>query len=133
LIAQGEVDVNAVVTADVQRQVRAAIAQVGLVGYLAPIKVLLPEDFDYGVIRCAVEAWKIEQAPRITKMMPSAEAVQPTSAFLVDLPCEPLRRWRHQRAIELNHPDWVLFGDGTLRQAGAEAASHKLNCAAFQG
>lgn len=116
LIVQGQVDVNAVVTADVQQQIRAVIEQVGSAGYLAPIKALLPQDFDYGIIRCVVEAWKIEQASVSTEIMRSAEITQLAPAAFNDLPFEPLRRWRHQRAAELNQPDWVLFGDGALRQ-----------------
>ena len=44
LIAQGQVDVHAVVAAEVQQQIRAAIEAVGSVGYLAPLKALLPDD-----------------------------------------------------------------------------------------
>jgi ATP-dependent DNA helicase RecQ len=60
LIAQGKVDVNAVIPADVQQQIRAAIEAVGSVQYLAPIKQRLPEEIDYNVIRCVVNAWLIE-------------------------------------------------------------------------
>jgi ATP-dependent DNA helicase RecQ len=60
-IAEGSLDVNAVVPATVQQQVRAAIAQAGSATYLSPIKALLPEEIDYGPIRCVVEAWKREQ------------------------------------------------------------------------
>jgi ATP-dependent DNA helicase RecQ len=61
LIAQGQVDVNTVIGAKVQHQIRAAIEAVGSVQYLAPIKQRLPEEIDYNVIRCVVEALKREQ------------------------------------------------------------------------
>jgi ATP-dependent DNA helicase RecQ len=61
LIAGGSLDVNAVVPAAVQEQVRAAIAQAGSAAHLAPLKALLPEEIDYGLIRCVVEAWKSAQ------------------------------------------------------------------------
>jgi ATP-dependent DNA helicase RecQ len=61
LIAQGKVDVDTVVAAEVQQQIRATIEQVGSVQYLAPIKQRLPEEIDYNVIRCVVNAWLIEQ------------------------------------------------------------------------
>ncbi len=60
LIAQGQVDVNAAVPADVQQPIRAAIEAVGSVQYLAPVKQRLPEDIDYNVIRCVANAWLIE-------------------------------------------------------------------------
>lgn len=116
LIAQGKVDINMVVPAEVQHKIRAAIEQVGSVGYLAPIKVLLPDEFDYGVIRCVVEAWKIEQALSYKEPVLPADATQPAPIAFNDLPLEPLRHWRHQQAAALNQPDWVLFGDGALRQ-----------------
>ena len=62
LIAQGKVNVDAVVPADVQQQIRAAIDTVGSAQYLAPIKQRLPEDIDYNLIRCVVEAVKRERA-----------------------------------------------------------------------
>jgi hypothetical protein len=42
-------------------QVQAAIAQVGNVSALSPIKARLPQDRSYGQIRCVVEAWKRER------------------------------------------------------------------------
>ncbi len=77
LIAQGKADVNAVVSADVQQQIRAAIEGVGSVQYLAPIKARLPDTIDYNVIRCVVEAVKREQAP------PSDEVIfEPANAIV---------------------------------------------------
>ena len=61
LIAQGKVNVDAVVSAEIQKQIRVAIDAVGSVQYLAPIKQRLPEDIDYNVIRCVAEAIKREQ------------------------------------------------------------------------
>ena len=63
LIAQGQVDVNAVVSAEAQQKIRAAIETIGSMQYLAPIKQRLPEDIDYNVIRCVAEAVKREQTP----------------------------------------------------------------------
>ncbi|MES4787749.1 MAG: hypothetical protein C4294_20230, partial [Nitrospiraceae bacterium] len=57
LIADGRADVNVVMPPDLQKQIRTAIEKADSVGYLAPIKALLPEEIDYGVIRCVVEAW----------------------------------------------------------------------------
>jgi len=60
LITAGRAKIDQVVPVEVQQQVRAAIEEVGAVTYLAPIKSCLPEEIDWGVIRCVVEAWKLE-------------------------------------------------------------------------
>lgn len=114
LIAQGQVDVNRVVPQELQKQIRAAIEQVGSAGYLAPIKARLPEEIDYAQIRCVVEAWKREQgiAPNVSAPLPTVSARTP----LKDLPLEPLREWRRQEAQARGTPDYVLFGDETLRR-----------------
>lgn len=114
LISQGQVDVNRVVPQDLQKQIRAAIDAVGSAGYLAPLKARLPEEIDYSVIRCVVEAWKREQgiAPNVSAPLPTVSARTP----LKDLPLEPLREWRRQEAQARGTPDYVLFGDETLRR-----------------
>ena len=61
LIAVGQVQIDQVVPADVQQQVRAAIQAVGSAEHLAPIKMRLPEEIDYGVIRCVANAWLRER------------------------------------------------------------------------
>jgi ATP-dependent DNA helicase RecQ len=62
LIAQGQVDVNAVVPEPVQAQIREAIERCGSAEFLAPIKALLPEHISYGEIRCVIEANKPMEA-----------------------------------------------------------------------
>ncbi|MBI3734561.1 MAG: RecQ family ATP-dependent DNA helicase [Chloroflexi bacterium] len=61
LIADQQVELDAVVPRDTQEQIRAAIEKAGSAAYLSPIKALLPEEISYEVIRCVVEAWKREQ------------------------------------------------------------------------
>ena len=61
LIAQGRVPIDKVIARGVQAQVRAAIAQVGSTEFLAPIKARLPDEIDYSVIRCVVNAWVREK------------------------------------------------------------------------
>jgi ATP-dependent DNA helicase RecQ len=61
LISEGQAQLDAVVPTDVQTRIRAAIEAVGSVEYLAPIKARLPEEIDYGVIRCVANAWLIER------------------------------------------------------------------------
>jgi ATP-dependent DNA helicase RecQ len=61
LIAEGKVDVNAVIPAAVQAQVRAAAEAEGSLARLAPLKARLPAELGYDVIRCVVEALRREQ------------------------------------------------------------------------
>ena len=87
-------------------------------GYLAPHQsTCCLTTIDYNVIRCVVEAWKIEHSrasPPRTITTEKSRAVQTEAVY--DLPFEPLRRWRHAQATARNLPDWALFGDGALRQ-----------------
>ena len=118
LIAEGQADVSAVITPEMQQPIRAAITQVGSVSFLAPIKALLPAETDYAVIRCVVEAWRREQnipAPAPAAINPSPPN-EPAPSALVDIPFEPLRRWRRQHAASLGQPDYMVFGDDTLRR-----------------
>ncbi len=62
LIAEGQADINTVVPAEIQAQVRAAIAQVGSVQYLSPLKAVLPNAVSYGAIRCVVAAHRRDQS-----------------------------------------------------------------------
>ncbi len=114
LIALGSVDVNHVVPQPLQNEIRAAIEQVGAVGYLAPIKALLLPEVDYGAIRCVTEAWKREQgiAPVVSTPLPTVPATVP----LKDLPLEPLREWRRHEAEARGNPEYYLFSDETLRR-----------------
>ncbi len=61
LITDGQVSINAVVAADLQSQIRAAIESIGSVERLSEIKMRLPDSIDYGVIRCVANAWLVEQ------------------------------------------------------------------------
>ena len=137
LIANGQVSVDAVVPADVQRQVRVAINKVGSAGYLAPIKAILPEDIEYSVIRCVVEAWKREQsvspetAP-VRETEPLSRSTMPPAA-LIDLPFEPLRHWRHTQATALGQPDYYLFGDGALRELAHRRPRTKAELRSISG
>jgi ATP-dependent DNA helicase RecQ len=61
LIMAGRLPVEAIIQEDVQRKIEAVICQAGSTENLYPIKVLLPDDIDYNVIRCVVEGWKLKQ------------------------------------------------------------------------
>jgi ATP-dependent DNA helicase RecQ len=74
LIAERQVDVNRVVTESLQNQIRAAIDAVGSAQYLAPIKARLPEDIEYGVIRCVANAWQLERGELPVTLATAAKA-----------------------------------------------------------
>ncbi len=56
LIERGLLNVERVIPADVQAQIRDAIQRAGKVNSLSTIKALLPETIDYGMIRCVLAA-----------------------------------------------------------------------------
>jgi hypothetical protein len=85
LIALRRVSVNDVIPARVQTLVREAIERVGSVDYLAPIKAKLPEEIEYGVIRCVAEAWKIERGVAPEKPPPSAASDPDRAAYVHNL------------------------------------------------
>jgi ATP-dependent DNA helicase RecQ len=75
LIGEGAMSLSAVAPQAIAAQVRAAIAQVGDVSALAPIKACLPDDISYGQIRCVVEAWRQEQGSKGAEEQGSRESV----------------------------------------------------------
>jgi ATP-dependent DNA helicase RecQ len=137
LIAEERADVNAVVPADVQKQIRAAIEKVGSVGYLTPLKALLPPELDYGVIRCVVEAWKLEQSSTSqtvpAPITPPASEQSNLSTQPMDIPFGPLRRWRRACASALGQPDFYLFSDETLRQLAERRPRTRAELRSFSG
>lgn len=62
LIAEGRLALRAVVSETVELQVRRAVAQVGNVETLAAIKAQLPEDVDFGLIRCVLAQMQRERS-----------------------------------------------------------------------
>ena len=52
LIESGKIDIDKVIPKPVQVRIEGAIQKVGSTQYLFPIKVLLPEEISYEMIRC---------------------------------------------------------------------------------
>ncbi len=71
LIADGRLSIDKVVPGDVRHLVEKAICQVGSVEILYPIKMLLPDEIDYNMIRCVVEAWKRQNTPDSIRLQKS--------------------------------------------------------------
>ena len=66
LISKGVLEISQVISPEVQAQIEAAIQKVGSTQSLTPIKMLLPNEIDYGAIRCVIAAReaKIQFAPQ---------------------------------------------------------------------
>jgi ATP-dependent DNA helicase RecQ len=88
LITAGRVQVESVVPETILNKIEAAIQKVGAVEYLYPIKMALPDEIGYDVIRCAVEGWKLrqgqpaDQPPQATPEPPPAPGEDAVAAFL---------------------------------------------------
>lgn len=111
LIAAGQVDVNAVVPADIQKQIHSVIKTVGSVQQLSALKVHLPETIDYGQIRCVVNAWLREHESPAAPAPPTSAAANADGGELF----ERLRAWRLEKARALGMPPYVIFWDQTLQ------------------
>ncbi|MDL1896018.1 RecQ family ATP-dependent DNA helicase [Anaerolineae bacterium CFX7] len=118
LITQGTVDIDRVVSQELQKQIRAAIDAVGSAQYLAPIKARLPEEIDYGVIRCVANAWLREhgETPPTPSPAPQSITERPPED---DALFVKLRAWRMEQARQENVPPYVVFADETLHELAA--------------
>ncbi|HNT53794.1 MAG TPA: RecQ family ATP-dependent DNA helicase [Anaerolineaceae bacterium] len=88
LIKIGQITLDVAVPKDVQIKVEAAISQIGSIERLYPIKLLLPDELEYNIIRCVVENHKREQTPRAENFKSphnqeiSPQSEDPIAAFL---------------------------------------------------
>jgi len=64
LIERGALALPQVVPPDIQAQIEEAIKQAGAVNSVTPIKMLLPDSIDYGMIRCVIAARQIQRTTR---------------------------------------------------------------------
>lgn len=112
LIAEGRVNVEAVIPANTYKQIRAAIEAAGSAQFLAPIKARLPDEISYDVIRCVANAWQ-RQPPS----GPASSGEPDPQLF------ERLRAWRLDRAKADKVPPYIIFSDDALR--GIAAAQPK--------
>ncbi len=133
LIAQGQVSVNQVVPAEVQQQIRAAIKQLGSADYLAPIKALLLEEIDYGVIRCVAEAWKREQQKPLSHPEILTKPSLPRDPDATAKLFERLRAWRRETARTENVPAFVVFSDEVLRNIASSSPRSPADLLSISG
>lgn len=64
LLAEGALELAQVMPRATEQRIRDAIAQVGSVELLVPLKQVLPPEIDFSLIRCVVVAWKREHGLR---------------------------------------------------------------------
>ena len=140
LVAAGKIELESVVAADVIRQVRAVIEQIGP-HRLKPIKEHLPDAISYGEISCVVADTLRKAQPeqgaaatarraransrarvagvetdvsKIPGALRSQESAEPDAALF-----EKLRRWRSALAKEEGVPAYVIFHDQVLHRVAA--------------
>jgi DNA-binding CsgD family transcriptional regulator len=135
LVAEGDVEVDSVVSAEVIAQVRAVAEEVGT-GRLSPIKDRLPDTVSFGEIGCVVAALGPTDGP------PSAETsaqTGPQRAAIVEPQTydenlfEVLRQWRTAQAREQKVPPYVIFHDRVLRAIAASLPTHLESLRAVPG
>jgi ATP-dependent DNA helicase RecQ len=80
LIAEGRVNIDAVVAKDIQDQIRAVIEKIGAIEYISPIKFQLPDSISYSEIRCVVEAWRREKTSQISEVAHTAKTSEISGA-----------------------------------------------------
>ena len=111
LIEAGKLDVNKVVSRDVQEKIEKAIQKIGSTQYLSPIKNILPEEITFEMIRCAIAARITEHATRTT-----SDAI---SSYLSTSHPRPLiGSWQAGFALDFHSSyagaDWNRSGIGDL-------------------
>ncbi len=62
LIERGVLELSQVIPPDIQTQIEDAINKAGAVNSITPIKMLLPDAVDYGMIRCVITARQTKKA-----------------------------------------------------------------------
>ena len=82
LIANGSLELSQVVSREVQTQIESAIQKVGSVEALTPIKMLLPDSIDYGVIRCVITARQTSEVSSIIPIGETPEVSSPSSTSI---------------------------------------------------
>jgi superfamily II DNA helicase RecQ len=142
LIADGEVELERIVAADVIARVHAVVGEIGA-ERLAPIKERLPDTISYGEIKCVIAGL----GPSVTSPLGTPGSGQPgterdrrqgqtekrsgqsqpasdraatakSPAYDADL-FEVLRQWRTAQAQEQGVPPFVIFHDQVLRAIAA--------------
>ncbi|NIN65480.1 MAG: hypothetical protein GTO63_12440, partial [Anaerolineae bacterium] len=126
MIADGEIALESVVTADVIAQVRTVVEELGA-ETLSPVKQRLPDAISYGEIRCVIAGLGLtadldrdrseggkKQPGWVTSDMKLTTEIAKSPPVDETL-FETLRQWRTAQAREQKVPPYVVFNDRVLR------------------
>jgi ATP-dependent DNA helicase RecQ len=102
LIEQGTLPVEEVVPDERRLAIEAAVEEVGSF-FLSPIKARLPEEIEYGEIRCVVAAIRRDQQVEPTPPPPEQHELYTR-----------LMQWRRDAAHRINQPPYFIFSNAVL-------------------
>jgi len=116
LIERGTLELSQVILPEVQAQIEEAIKKAGTVNSITPVKMLLPDEIDYRMIRCVFVA---RHATRNTKHAPNTSQPDAVDAFLNKPHPRPLvGSWQMGWALgfhsRISGVDWSRSGVGDL-------------------
>jgi ATP-dependent DNA helicase RecQ len=116
LIERGALELPQVVLPEVQAQIEDAIKKAGAVNSITPIKMLLPDEIDYGMIRCVIIA---RHATRSMEHTPNTQQPDIIDSFLNKPHPRPLvGSWQQGWALgfhsHISGADWSRSGVGDL-------------------
>ena len=135
LIAEEEVELESIVSADVIAQVQAVMTEVGT-ERLSPIKERLPDSISYEEIRCVVAGLGQPASSPSTKYpgkTDSRRTVVAKSHPVDEALFETLRQWRTAQAREQEVPPYVIFDDQVLRAIAASLPTDPETLRAIPG
>jgi ATP-dependent DNA helicase RecQ len=128
-IADGEIELEGVVTADVIAQVRTVVEEIGPEP-LSPIRQCLPDTISYGEIKCVIAGLALVDEPDRSRSGTQQEKPTDSQSGLgrsgvaksppVDEALfETLRQWRTAQAREQKVSPYMIFHDRVLRSIAA--------------
>jgi len=128
-IADGEIELESAVTADVIAQVRTVVEEIGPEP-LSPIRQRLPDTISYGEIKCVIAGLAlVGESGRSRSGMQQEKSTGLQSGLgrsgvaksppVDEALFEVLRQWRTAQAREQRVPPYVIFHDRVLRSIAA--------------
>lgn len=115
LIAKGKIKLEQIILIEVKAQIDAAIVRVGSIRSLTPIKMLLPDNIDYGMISCVIAARDLSP----DKGKPDTSTSPTIESFLTSSHPRPLKgAWNTGWSLGFNSRfsggDWLRTDVGDL-------------------
>ena len=123
LIEAGKLDLDKVISKDIQQKVEDTIRKIGSTQYLLPIKSLLPDEITYEIIRCVVSSYTARTTQHIIPKRSGVDATlstpDPIASYLSACHPRPLKgNWHTGFALDFHSSytgaDWNRSGVGNL-------------------